>query len=157
MILIHSQVSHTVGSMENLFEFIGNNLFWVSLWFAVLILLLWNLFGNIFMGITQFDPMDVTRRINHDNAVIIDIRSPAEYDSGHIINALNIPDAELSGRKNEIDKFKKKPIIFYCQNGTASAQAVRKLKADGFEDVSCMKGGILTWQRATLPLSYGSN
>jgi rhodanese-related sulfurtransferase len=141
--------------MERLFEFIGNNLFWASLWIAILMLLIWNLFSDVIMGIVQLEPMDVTRRINHDNATVIDLRSPAEFEAGHIINSLNIPESELSERTTEISNFNKSPVILYCQSGTISARAVKQLKANGFEDVSSMKGGILTWQRASLPLSRG--
>ena len=139
--------------MERLIEFILSNLFWVSLWIAILMLLTWNLFGDFFMGITQLEVMDVTRRINHDNAILVDLRSPSEFEAGHILNSLNIPDADLLDRKSELDKFQKKPVIFYCQRGAKSPRVVKLLKADGFEDISSIKGGILTWQSAGLPLS----
>jgi rhodanese-related sulfurtransferase len=139
--------------MERILEFIGNNLFWVSLWFAVSILLLWNLFGDILLGITQLEPGDVTRRINHDDATVVDLRGSSEFASGHILNAINIPDAEFSTRKKELDKFRSKPVILYCQNGQASTRMVKILKAEGFEDVSGLKGGLSSWQRAGLPLS----
>ena len=141
--------------MERLIEFIGNNLFWVSLWVAILMLLIWNLYGDLLMGITQLEPMDVTRLINHDHATMIDLRSPSEFESGHILNAINLPEADFSNKKQVLDKYRKKPLILYCQNGTNSRRLVKLLKTDGFENVSSMKGGISTWQRASLPLNQG--
>ena len=142
--------------MQQFIEFIGNNLFWVSLWFALLLLLAWNLFGHILQGIQQIEPMEATRFINHEHAVVIDIRSPADFANGHIINALNIPEAELSGKKAEIEKMRKKPFIVYCQSGTASPRIVRMLKADGLV-AYCLRGGIATWQKAALPLTRSGN
>lgn len=139
--------------MDKLLEFAGNNLFWVSLWFAILIMLLWNLFSDVIMGITQLEPMDVTRRINNDNAALVDLRSESDFKSGHIINSINIPEKEVSDRKKELDKLKNKPLILCCQTGTVSTRLVRQLKTEGYEDISCLKGGILNWQRANLPLT----
>src|SRR5690606_26193523 len=102
--------------MENLIEFIGNNLFWVTLWFAVLTLLLWNMFGNIIMGISQIEPSELTRLINHEHAAVIDVRLPADFEAGHILDAINIPEAELQSRKKELEKLRKKPVVVYCQN-----------------------------------------
>jgi rhodanese-related sulfurtransferase len=139
--------------MERLFEFIGNNSLWVSVWFALLILLLWNLFKDNLLGIAQLDPIDVTRRINNDHAVVVDLRNSDDYQSGHILNAINIPETELAERKRDLEKLRKKPIILCCQSGSISTRTVQQLKSDGFDDVSIMKGGILTWQRASLPLT----
>ena len=120
-------------------EFVGNNLLWVTLWFALLILLFWNFFSDTLLGIVQLGPMDATRRINHDNALVIDLRSQSDYKSGHILNSINIPDGELTDRKNELEKHKERPLIMYCQNGTVSSKVVRQLKMEGFEDISCLK------------------
>jgi rhodanese-related sulfurtransferase len=139
--------------MDRLAEFAGNNAFWVSLWFAILIMLLWNLFSDVIMGIAQLEPMDVTRRLNNDNAAIIDLRSESDFKTGHIIHSMNIPDSEISGRKKELDKLKSRPLILYCQTGATSTRVVRQLKMEGFEDVSSLKGGVLNWQRANLPLT----
>ncbi len=141
--------------MDKLLEFLGNNLFWASLWFAILILLLWNLFSDLIMGIVQLEPMDVTRRMNNENAVLLDLRQESDYKSGHIINSINMPENEFANRKNELDKYKNKPLTLYCQTGSVATRIVRQLKSEGFEDISCLKGGVLSWQRANLPLSRG--
>ncbi|MEX2353299.1 MAG: rhodanese-like domain-containing protein [Gammaproteobacteria bacterium] len=143
--------------MERLIEFVANNLFWVSLWVAILSLLLWNLFGDMIMGINQLEPGELTRRINHEHAVVIDVRSAEDYQAGHIMDAVNIPEGELQNRKKEIEKYRKKPVVVYCQNGTTSNRAVRLLKADGFPDVSGLKGGLMSWQKAGMPLSRGKS
>jgi len=143
--------------MEKLLEFIGNNLFWVTLWLAVLMLLLWNVFSNVIMGINQIEPNELTRLINHEHAAVIDVRLPADFEAGHILDAINIPELELQNRKKELEKLRKKPVIVYCQNGTNSTRFVRLLKADGFPNVSCLKNGLVTWTKAGMPLSRGKS
>ena len=142
--------------MQQLLEFVGNNLIWVSLWFALLIFMIWNQFGHLIQGVIQIEPMEATRLINHEHAVVIDIRKPEEFANGHVINALNIGIEELAGKKTEIEKMKKKPIIVYCQNGTLAPGFVKRLKAEA-PAVFCLKGGIASWQRAALPLSRSNS
>ncbi len=70
-------------------------------------------------------------------AVIIDVRTPAEYSGGHIKGSKNIP---LNTIGNQIDALKKlnKPIIACCASGMRSAQATSILKSNGIE---AMNGG----------------
>lgn len=145
--------SRKVNLMEQLTEFIGNNLIWISLWFALLLLLIWNVAGNTLLGVSQIEPMEATRLLNHEHAALLDIRGAPEFAAGHILGATNIPEAELPQKKTELEKMKKKPLIVYCQNGLASPKIVRQLKTEGFTAVTLLRGGISTWQKAGLPLS----
>ncbi len=139
--------------MEHFPEFVTNHLFLFSLLVAISSLLIWNLFGNAMSGISQVIPMEATRLINHENAVILDLRSENNFKEGHIINAINIPAERLSERQNELQKYKERHVILYCNNGTESARATHILKHNGFEKIHCMKGGLLAWRNANLPLT----
>ena len=138
--------------IEQLTEFVSNNLIWVCLWLALAALLLWNNFGHIIQGIVQIEPMEATRLVNHEHAVIIDIRSAADFANGHILDAVNISDADMNDRKQDLEKYRKKPLIVCCQTGATSPAIVRRLKSDGFPAVFTLRGGLTTWQRAGLPL-----
>ncbi len=142
--------------MERLPEFIGNHLFLVSLFVSLLMLLLWNLYGGVLSGVKQIIPAELTRLINRENAVLVDLRATTEFGNSHILNAVNIPDAEIQSRKNELDKHKKQAVIFYCASGSISARVARTLSAQGFEQVYCLKGGLPSWQNANLPLTKES-
>lgn len=141
--------------MERIPEFLGNNLFLFTLFMAILALLLWNLFGAALTGVTQVEPADATRMINREGALILDVRPGTEFQEGHILNAVNIPEAELTSREKEIEKHKGKPIIACCHNGSASARAASRLKAGGFEMPYCLKGGLMAWRSAGLPITRG--
>lgn len=143
--------------MERLFEFAGNHPFLVSLFFALLILLLWNLLGSMAGGLGRPGPTELTQLMNREHALVVDIRNEEEFKSGHILNAVNIPESELQSRKKELEKARNKPIVLYCQNGTVSPRIARQLKAEGFENMSCLNGGLTGWQNAGLPVVRNGN
>ena len=101
--------------MERLPEFIANHLLLVSLFVAILALLLWNIFGSSVSGLSKIGPAEVTRLMNHEKALLLDLRTAADFTTGHILSARNIPAAELEGRQKELQKHKKKPHNFMLQ------------------------------------------
>ncbi len=75
-----------------------------------------------------------------DNVLIIDVRSSEEYKAGHIQNAINIFVDDVEGKLNEIEDFKDKPVIVYCNTGNKSGQAAEILVKNGFNDVTNAAG-----------------
>lgn len=75
-------------------------------------------------------------------AMVIDVRTPGEYATGHYTGAVNIPVQELESRLAEVGSDKKKAIVVYCASGMRSAQAAKILTAAGFTDVT--NGGGLS-------------
>lgn len=139
--------------MEHLPEFIANHLFLVSLFAGILMLLLWNLFGNSLSGINQVTPLEATRMMNHEKAVMLDIRNEKDFRDGHILNAINIPAEQLSERAGSLEKYRQRPIIISCRQGTDASRAARILKSNACENVYCLKGGIQAWRNSNLPLA----
>ena len=84
-----------------------------------------------------------------DSIQIIDVRTPGEYANGHIKNTL-LADwnnaAEFNRRIAYIDK--NKAVYVYCQSGGRSADAAKKMRADGYEKVYELKGGLNAWNAA---------
>jgi rhodanese-related sulfurtransferase len=142
--------------MERFPEFVANHLFLFSLLLSILMLLVWNFYGDMLSGVKLLLPDDVTRLINREDAQVIDIRSQKEFESGHIIDAIHINAAELGNQLEKLKKYKDKGVIFCCASGTVSIKEARKLMNEGFEKVYCLKGGILSWQNANLPLTKGA-
>ena len=68
-----------------------------------------------------------------DGAVIVDVRSKAEYAGGHLKNSINIPLDVLGQNLNKIKK--NKPVITCCASGMRSGSARGILKSNGFEEV----------------------
>lgn len=138
--------------MERIPEFIGNHLFLVSLFFAILVLLLWNLFGDALSGIEQLAPSEATLLLNRQDAVVLDLRPGTEFEAGHIIDSLNLP-ADPDAQQKILEKHKGKPMIAVCQNGMLSTRMARAIKLKGFDKVYCLKGGLAAWRSAGLPLT----
>lgn len=75
-----------------------------------------------------------------DQVLIIDVRSEEEYNAGHIPHAINIFIDEMEGRFDEIEDYKDKPIILYCNTGNRSRKAAEILASNGFKDVTNAQG-----------------
>jgi rhodanese-related sulfurtransferase len=100
----------------------------------------------------ELSPAEATRMLNHDNAVLIDMRSDKDYREGHIVNAINAP--LVDGKPPEtLGKYRDRPVIVYCQRGQRSTGYCGQLGKQGFESVYNLQGGLNNWQKADLPLT----
>jgi len=81
--------------------------------------------------------------------ILIDVRTPEEFASGHIAGAVNIPVQQLEQRLSEVPDDKE--IVVYCRSGNRSATASQILANSGYSDVYDM-GGIIAWQQAGYPI-----
>jgi rhodanese-related sulfurtransferase len=82
--------------------------------------------------------------------VVLDVRTPAEYSSGHLRNARLIPVNDLAQRRNELNKLDR--ILVYCRLGVRSRRASEILAHNGFVHVYNMLGGITAWTEAGFPV-----
>lgn len=87
------------------------------------------------------------------DAPIIDVRTPEEYSKGHLENAVNIDWNGSNFDKNIETLDKTKPVFIYCLSGSRSSAAASKMRAKGFEEVYELKGGIMKWREANLPMT----
>lgn len=102
-------------------------------------------------GVPYMDisPDAVKQMLECKDVILLDVRTPSEFNESHIGGALLIPLSELENRLEELDKDKK--IIVYCRSGRRSADACAILAEHGF-DAYNMLGGILAWEEAGLPV-----
>jgi rhodanese-related sulfurtransferase len=92
-----------------------------------------------------------TIRMINGGATVVDVRDPARFAAGHIVNSMNVAPGELV--KGEEGKIKKKrAVIVVCDNGTESVQCARKLREAGFDGAFSLAGGLDGWQRENQPL-----
>jgi len=136
--------------IEQIIEFSGNHMLLVTALIIAILLLIQNLMAGNKGNIT---PVQATEMINHDDAVVIDVRPAADYAKGHIINAINIPASNLQTQMKQMEKYKNKKIILSCRSGAQSAVACKQLGKQGYENVYNLKGGILNWQSENLPVT----
>ncbi len=87
--------------------------------------------------------------------ILLDVRTKAEFESGHITNAINIPVDSIREQMNELDKSKN--IFIYCLAGLRGYLAQRMLKQNGFDKVLNMSGGYQLWKTATTETGLAEN
>ncbi|MFW5775577.1 MAG: thioredoxin [Chitinivibrionales bacterium] len=98
------------------------------------------------------DPAKAQEMIENGDVLVLDVRTPREFYSGHIKGATLIPISQLQGRLREIGKHKQKDVLIYCRSGNRSTVAGQILNADGFEKIYHLQGGVKSWMKADKPL-----
>lgn len=81
------------------------------------------------------------RNLVEQGATFIDVRENHEFESGHLVNAINIPLSELRERVDEIPR--DKPVYIHCRSGQRSYNAVKILQHLGFANVYNVSGSFL--------------
>ncbi|WP_243394775.1 rhodanese-like domain-containing protein [Leptospira adleri] len=67
------------------------------------------------------------------NALVVDVRTPQEFESGHYTNAVNIPLDQISSRLEEFGPSDRK-IVLYCRSGRRSEEALKTLRSKGYSN-----------------------
>lgn len=92
----------------------------------------------------QISPQEAKKRMdNEEDVIILDVRTQEEYDSGHIKNAVCLPNEDILSEPDILPD-KGQQILVYCRSGNRSKQAAQKLADMGYENVLEF-GGILDW------------
>lgn len=134
-------------------EFIQQNI-WLVLIAAVSGgMLIWPLITGGFGRRNALGVLEATQLINRRDAVVLDVQDAAEYAAGHLPNAKHIPHAQLKDRVREIEKLKTRPVLITCRNGNRAMGASSLLRKAGFTEVFELRGGLVAWEQAGLPLS----
>lgn len=95
---------------------------------------------------------EFSQKITEPGVIILDVRTPEEFASGHIEGALNI-DFNSGNFENEITRLNpSETYAVYCRSGSRSGQAASIMHVAGFHDVSNLNGGVIDWTNDGLPL-----
>ncbi len=96
-------------------------------------------------------PQQAINLVNKDGGVFVDLRDAADFRQGHITDALNIPTAKIDERIAELEKYRSSPIVLVCKMGQHAGAVGKKLRAQGFDSVYKMGGGMMEWGNLQLP------
>ena len=96
-------------------------------------------------SINQMNSDELIEFIELNDAILVDVRTEDEYNSGYIENSLNIDyfSNEFSVNADKLDK--NTPIILYCRSGNRSSMSANKISKLGFSEIYNLEGGILEW------------
>jgi len=84
--------------------------------------------------------------------LVLDVRTPEEFKSGHIPGAVNIPIDELGSRLGELRIGKGDEVVVHCEKGARAAKAEALLQQSGYADVVDLSGHMKGWRDAGLPV-----
>jgi len=84
--------------------------------------------------------------------VVVDVRTPEEFDSGHLEGAINYNWKSENFNKQILDLDKTKPVLIYCRSGARSAKAVAHMRSEGFTVIYELQGGIVNWKHEHMPV-----
>ena len=106
----------------------------------------------------SLSPADFQEKITSTkNAVVLDVRTPGEFEEGAIANAVNLDfrDEHFESKAQLLDA--NKTYFVYCLSGGRSSSAAELMRKNGFKNVFELNGGILAWKKNNLTLSAGKN
>jgi rhodanese-related sulfurtransferase len=96
---------------------------------------------------SYIEPQALSERVDSGDTelLVLDVRSTAEFDEGHIPGAINIPYDAVGERIAELGPAGERDIVVYCRSGRRSAIALETLKGAGFSRLFHLEGDYLRW------------
>ena len=82
--------------------------------------------------------------------MVLDVREPAESATGHVSEAVNLPQADLATRLGELPR--DTSLLLICQGGVRSLRAAQLLAQVGYADVASVRGGTAAWRDTRQPI-----
>ena len=98
-------------------------------------------------------PLEAVALINA-GAQPVDLRAAAQYEKGHLLEARNVPLADLDQHAASLQKLGR-TLLLYCETGMSARRAVAQFKARGLVDVRNLHGGLAAWRQENLPVVTG--
>jgi rhodanese-related sulfurtransferase len=91
----------------------------------------------------------------HEDVRLLDVRSPAEFETAHIPGSYNVPLNLLGEHADEIRSHLDVPVVIICRSGNRAAQANRTLAGAGMSNTHILEGGLMGWDNGSRPLQHG--
>ena len=106
---------------------------------------------------TVLDPADLVQlRAEHPEVRLLDVRTPAEFETEHIAGAYNVPLDTLAEHGAEIRASVADPVVLVCRSGQRARRADEALRAAGMRNLHLLDGGMAAWVAAGLPVRRGA-
>jgi rhodanese-related sulfurtransferase len=133
-------------------SFIRENWMLILVMVASGAMLVWPLIQRRLSPMRDIGNLAATQLVNKQNAVLLDVREPAEFSAGRLPGAFNVPMSQLANGGKDLAKMKGRPVIVYCERGGRSRGAGTTLAKLGITDTYNLAGGFKAWKDAGLPL-----
>ena len=106
---------------------------------------------------SDLSPQDWKSGTEDNNALIIDVRTAAEFGDSFISGAVNIEYGIASFQNHLADLDKSRSCFIYCRSGNRSSKAMAIMKEMEFQSVFNLEGGILAWEYKGFEVEYGDD
>jgi len=90
-------------------------------------------------------PAQFQKEMEQEKVQLIDIRTPEEFEEGHLEAAVNIDFLSEDFLKEMAELDEDRPLLIYCRSGNRSAKATLQLQEQGFSHITDLKGGYEAW------------
>ena len=136
--------------MKFVFDFVIANwmLFLIAIGSGAM--LLWPMLRGAGQG--ALSAQGAVQMINRERAVVVDVREPEEFASGHAAGSRNVPLNQLEEKLPGAVKNKSLPVLLMCASGARAQRAVAIAKKLGYEQAQAVAGGLKSWKEANLPV-----
>ena len=138
--------------MERLIEYVTNHPLLAGAVVLALVIVITNesrLRATAFAAISS---QEVIRLMNQ-GALVLDIRKPEQFASGHVNGAKQLPSDQILTAGDSYKRFKEKPVVVIDESGSLAAAAVRQLNHQGFTKAFSLRGGFSGWRAENLPVT----
>ena len=136
--------------MKFVFDFVIANwmLFLIAIGSGAM--LLWPMLRGAGQG--ALSAQGAVQMINRERAVVVDVREPEEFATGHAPGSRNVPLNQLEEKLPGAVKNKSLPVLLMCASGARAQRAVAIAKKLGYEQAQAVAGGLKSWKEANLPV-----
>ena len=141
--------------MDRLIDFFQANLLLSLALLGLTVALVFTEVARLFRGFKGISPSQLTHLINHEDALVLDIRGQGDFEKGHIIGSRHMLPSQVDPAGKLLAKAKESPVVLVCAAGVTASGTAEKLVKAGFKQVSVLDGGLGAWTGAGLPLAKG--
>ena len=142
---------------DRLIEFASHHPVLVLALVGLTIAIVLNELSRFWRGYAALRPAELTRLLNQDEALLIDVSGANDFEKGHITGARHVAMSQFDPENKVLAKARDLPVAVVCRNGITSAGAAKRLSKAGFKRVYWLDGGVAAWQQADLPLVRGKH
>lgn len=104
----------------------------------------------------RLDVQTLQERLATDTAPrVLDVRTPAEFETSHIPGAYNVPLDTLREHRAELRRHLDEDVVLVCRSGARAAQAEEALAGVGLPGLRVLDGGMVAWESAGAPVNRG--
>jgi rhodanese-related sulfurtransferase len=109
-------------------------------------------FSSFAITVDKVEP-EVLLKLDQAAYTLIDVRTPKEYQQGHIPGAINIPLSDIQSDASTLGLPKETNVVLYCRSGYRAGKAAKVLRREGFKQLQHLDGDMLGWQKAGRPVA----